>query len=371
MADDKRTLGNNLDSPSGRSSTQDPKWNFLQIDIGRLKAGSSLGFSLYRSDPSAGRVLRLAPNQEFTLEMKKELLVANKPMYMLRSEREDYLNHLETHFDDIIRDLRHDPQKAAQVAHDLTHHVMEKVMDSPNAQNIHQATKLIRGTVNLIVGSQDALFTLFLLAKHDYYTYTHSCNVGLFATGLVKYLIGEGRRLDPHALSVAFFFHDIGKSEVDSAIINKPGPLNSEEEEAMRAHTEMGLRVLKRLNILTTEALYVVFQHHERLDGSGYPQGLAGETIHPFARICAIADVYDALTSDRSYRPRMAPFEALSTMKQKMANHFDAEMLYRFIQMFQELAAQKAAASRKKGFQPLPSLVGPLSPGGGKGTADL
>ncbi|MBW2618142.1 MAG: HD-GYP domain-containing protein [Deltaproteobacteria bacterium] len=321
----------------------------MRVDIDQIKAGAPLGFGLYRSDTSAGRVLGLAPDQEFTSELKKELIEAGKPMYMIGSEREGYLAHLETNFDEIIRALQHDPQKATQVAHDLTRHVMEKVMDSPNAHNVHQATRLIRGTVDLIIASQEALFSLLLLAEHDYYTYTHSCNVGLFGTGLVKSLIGEGLQVDAQTLGAAFFFHDIGKSEVGLAILNKPGPLDPEEKASMQQHTEMGLRILKRLNVLTTEARYVVFQHHERLDGSGYPQGLAGEAIHPFARICAIADVYDALTSDRAYRPRMAPFEALSIMREKMANHFDPEMLYRFIQMFQELAAREAAAGPKKG----------------------
>ena len=348
MADNNTSHGNNPDKSSGRASAQDPKWSFMRIDIGQLQAGSPLGFGLYRSDPSAGRVLGLAPDQAFTPELKEELLEAGKPMYMLRGEREQYLTHLEAHYDEIIRDL-HDPQEMVQIAHDLTRHVMEKVMDSPNAQNVHQATKLIQGTVDLIVASEDALFSLLLLAEHDHYTYTHSCNVGLFGTGLIKSLIGEGLQADAHTLGAAFFFHDIGKSEVGSEIINKPGPLDPEETETMQAHTEMGLRILKRLNVLTTEARYVVFQHHERRDGSGYPQGLAGEAIHPFARICAIADVYDALTSDRAYRPKLAPFEALSIMREKMANHFDSEMLYRFIQMFQELAAREAGAGPKEG----------------------
>jgi len=321
----------------------------MRIDLGPLMTDSFLGFGLYRSDPSAGRVLDLPPDQTFTPELKAKLLKADKPMYILGSEREHYLAHLETHFDAIISGLQHDPVAAAKVAHDLTRSVMEKVMDSPNAQNVHQATKLIQGTVDLIIASEDALFTLLLLAEHDYYTYTHSCNVGLLATGLVKSLVGEGLQFDAHTLGAAFFFHDIGKSEVGLAIINKPGPLDPEETVTMQQHTEMGLRILKRLNVLTTEARYVVFQHHERRDGSGYPQGLAGEAIHPFARVCAIADVYDALTSDRAYRPKMAPLEALSLMREKMINHFEPKMLYRFIQMFQKMAAREAAAGPKKG----------------------
>ncbi|MBZ0257043.1 HD domain-containing protein, partial [bacterium] len=132
----------------------------------------------------------------------------------------------------------------------------------------------------------------------------------------------------------AFFLHDIGKTEIPYRILSKPGRLTDEEMEIMREHPLRGLRILKEAGELSEECSVIVSQHHERNDGSGYPYGLTGNQIHEYGKICAIADVFDALTMERSYKKPLTTFEALQIMKEKMPGHFDVELFRKFVQLF-------------------------------------
>ena len=99
----------------------------------------------------------------------------------------------------------------------------------------------------------------------------------------------------------------------------------------MRRHPLMGFKLLDETSQLTGESKIIVLQHHERIDGTGYPKGLCDREIHIYGRICAIADVYNALTTDRPYRKRMTPFDGLTLMRREMMNHFQKDLFERFV----------------------------------------
>jgi HD-GYP domain-containing protein (c-di-GMP phosphodiesterase class II) len=132
-------------------------------------------------------------------------------------------------------------------------------------------------------------------------------------------------------MGAGYFLHDIGKVRLDPAIINKQGKLTDEEMRKMRTHPYEGYRILSEADQLTEECKIIVMQHHEREDGNGYPLGLKGDGIHPYGRVCSIADVYDALTAVRSYKSRQTPFEALDIMKKQMISHFHRELFEEFV----------------------------------------
>ena len=119
-------------------------------------------------------------------------------------------------------------------------------------------------------------------------------------------------------LGAGFTLHDVGKSRVPLDILNKQGPLDDAEWDVIRTHPAQSANILKETGHLTAEARIVALQHHERFDGTGYPRKLKGKEIHKFAQICAIADVFDALTTNRAYRKAMGSFEALNVMKGDM-----------------------------------------------------
>lgn len=129
----------------------------------------------------------------------------------------------------------------------------------------------------------------------------------------------------------AFFLHDLGKVKIDQEILNKPGKLTEEEMEEMRRHPGHGFRLLHATKQLSEECRIIVLQHHERSDGSGYPRGLREGEIHSYGRICSVADVFDALTSDRPYRKALPPFDALKLMRSEMSHHFQKDIFEKFV----------------------------------------
>jgi putative nucleotidyltransferase with HDIG domain len=128
------------------------------------------------------------------------------------------------------------------------------------------------------------------------------------------------------------YLHDLGKLTIPDAILKKPGKLEPEEWERMKTHTALGEEMARRLGFLPPVTLEIIRHHHERWDGSGYPDGLAGETIPLLARIFALADVYDALTSERPYKPAWGHEEALVEIRRQAGRHFDPELARTFLQ---------------------------------------
>ncbi|OPY12028.1 MAG: Cyclic di-GMP phosphodiesterase response regulator RpfG [Syntrophus sp. PtaB.Bin001] len=212
--------------------------------------------------------------------------------------------------------------------------LMERLLESPTAENIHTAKKGLYDVVDLITSEGEMTKHLLDITSHDFYTYTHSANVGILSVSLSKALFGTSGNHNMRELGAAFFLHDLGKVRIDSSYINKPGKLTDEEMREMKRHPAHGFNILHKARELSTECKLIVLEHHERDDGRGYPRGLRGDEIHLYARICAIADVYDALTSMRSYKQPMAPFSALKLMKEEMIGHFHTELFEKFVKMF-------------------------------------
>lgn len=133
-------------------------------------------------------------------------------------------------------------------------------------------------------------------------------------------------------LEFGALLHDVGKISTPEAVLNKPGPLTPEERHIMQQHTIAGARIIESVPHLRPAKPYVLY-HHERWDGTGYPEGLAGNDIPRGGRLMAIVDVYDALTSDRPYHKGMPPEEALAFLQRESGRHFDPNMLPVFIEI--------------------------------------
>ena len=168
---------------------------------------------------------------------------------------------------------------------------------------------------------------------------------GLHILRMAKYcqLIGEALGLDDEAcrtLYLAAPMHDIGKIAIGDAILLKPGKLSPEERAVMEQHTACGYRILADSNSdLIRVAAEIAWCHHERWDGSGYPRGLAGTEIPLFARIAAVADVFDALTSERPYKQAWPPAQAAEHIAQNNGKHFDPACVSAFLKRWDDLLA--------------------------------
>lgn len=137
------------------------------------------------------------------------------------------------------------------------------------------------------------------------------------------------------ALSRGAYLHDLGKLATPDLVLHKPGPLTLDERAVMQQHAEAGHRIAQQLAFLPQAALDVVLYHHERWDGRGYPQGLVGDTIPLTARIFAVCDVYDALTSARPYKPAWTPAEALTEIAAQAGRHFDPYVVSAFLEVLE------------------------------------
>ncbi|WP_320172046.1 HD-GYP domain-containing protein [Maridesulfovibrio sp.] len=223
---------------------------------------------------------------------------------------------------------------AARRIHDESLNYARKFIDNVRhgkTIEVEEAEPIINQVIDSISENEPAALTLAFLKRYDEYTYTHSINVNLYAL-----LLGKAIGLDREKLKklgLAAMFHDVGKGRIPGKVLNKPGKLTDSEFAVMKGHPLLGLKVLSQVRGLENDVLRGVVEHHERYDGNGYPRQLKGEDIHPFARIIAISDVYDALTSVRVYKEAMTPAKTLSLMHKWKGTDFDPSFLNRFIRV--------------------------------------
>lgn len=191
---------------------------------------------------------------------------------------------------------------------------------------------LLSQTTDLLSKSRTSLHVFDILASlidSGDIIFTHSINVSLLAAVLGKWL-GYSQE-DIQLLSLAGLLHDIGKQMVPQEILTKQGKLTNEEFELLKSHAAKGYDILSQKN-LDSRICDAALTHHERCDGSGYPYGLKGDEIQPFAKIIAIADVYDAMTANRSYREPICPFEVIRRFEEDGYQKYDPHMIMVFLE---------------------------------------
>jgi len=175
---------------------------------------------------------------------------------------------------------------------------------------------------------RDLVRVLLTSVSHDQYTYRHSVQVGSICYYIAKW---HGyAEPDCVRIGTAGLLHDIGKARIPESILNKPGALTDEEFAFVRRHVEFGYELIRRSFKDEWYALGAL-QHHERLDGSGYPYGLKGDDIHPVGRIVAVADVYSAMISERSYRQKKHLLEVLREIYQMSFSQLDPHIVQTFL----------------------------------------
>jgi putative nucleotidyltransferase with HDIG domain len=162
-------------------------------------------------------------------------------------------------------------------------------------------------------GSNSRIFNmLHCIRDYDEMTYVHSVNVSLICNCFAKWL--DMPEEDKQIITLGGLLHDIGKITIPREILLKPDSLTPDEYEVVKTHTMKGYGILKEKRI-DDRIKMIALQHHERADKTGYPYGKSGDEIEPFAMIVAIADVYDAMTSDRVYRPKICPFDVVQALE--------------------------------------------------------
>ncbi len=212
--------------------------------------------------------------------------------------------------------------------------VSDVIHNVKNGHSIDTAStnEVSKTLVEDVLSAPDAIMNLMDIKSFDDYTFTHNINVST-----ISLFIGEALGLDKadlEDLGMGCMLHDVGKINIPLEILNKNGKLTDEEFAQMKSHPMKGYEILQRSKGISERAKRIALEHHEKFDGSGYPNRISKETISLFGRICAVADVYDALTTDRPYRVAMQPYDAMKILVAGMDKHFDPHILNTFIRKF-------------------------------------
>jgi HD-GYP domain-containing protein (c-di-GMP phosphodiesterase class II) len=184
--------------------------------------------------------------------------------------------------------------------------------------------------VDDLTGQGDQIMDLIDLKSFDNYTFMHSVNVSVL-TVLTAADLGKFTSFELRDMAMGALLADIGKAHIPIEIVQKKGRLTPDEFAAMKKHTNIGYELLLHKSQMKPLIASVALQHHEYFNGSGYPNNLAGGKIHVYSRYTMLADVYDSLTSDRSYKRRLPPLVGLEYLKLGSGTHFDPECLEHFI----------------------------------------
>ena len=228
------------------------------------------------------------------------------------------------HFDEEIEQAKEARVQATATIKDALEDVSAgKGLDVGKVQG---ATEIISES---ILRNVDAMVSLTRIKKHDPYTAMHCMNVCTLVVAM-----GQAGHIDVSQMSMivtAALLHDIGKTQVPLEILNKPGGFEPHELLEMRKHALYSGEILREAGGFSEEAIAIATQHHEMMDGTGYPLGLRGDDIHPYARMTAVADVYDALTAKRVYKPSMPMYQALIRINKNKGTEFEEAAVKLFV----------------------------------------
>jgi putative nucleotidyltransferase with HDIG domain len=212
--------------------------------------------------------------------------------------------------------------------------VAGRVWDSTTTEqqpDADAAQAMIDGLAHAVAQNRTALVALTALKEYDNYTFTHMVNVSILTMGQARGLGIDGPLLREFGL--AALMHDIGKVRTPAEILNKPDKLTDAEFTIMKRHTIDGAEILRKTPEIPALAPVVAFEHHLRLDGTGYPSGVGRSSLNLCTMLCSIADVYDAMRSQRNYQESFPTERILEVLKRNDGMQFDQHLVRRFVQL--------------------------------------
>jgi HD-GYP domain-containing protein (c-di-GMP phosphodiesterase class II) len=290
------------------------------MPISMCRPGMRLGKNLYNEE---GTVL-LAVNVELTQRLLDRLY-----KYGI-----DYLTIADSRTDDIIiQDVIQESTRVRGVRE--IRRTFRKLMEDSGKRGVvhyydlgRKFHDLLSTIIDDLSVHPDAMVMLTNINVTDSYLFQHSLNVCIYAT-MLGLSFGYNRE-DLMTLGLGAVLHDIGKTKIPKEILLKPAQLNKEEFEEMKNHTTYGFQILKEEPNISLISAHCAFQHHERLNGSGYPRGIAGNDIHEYARWIGLVDSYDAMTTTRVYRDPVLPHQAMEQLFTGSGTMYDQEKIALF-----------------------------------------
>jgi len=308
------------------------KTTYIAIDKSIVKENEAYEFPLFVASETENKMYLFKSANTPIIKSDMDKLASIEVLYINEHHRAHYLKY----YNSIVK---HEEKKyisfeqKATTIYKKASVILATLFANPDAVETYQASKnVVNELVDTVSDDDFDIDAIINIAEHEYSIMTHSINVSIYALSLGAHLKLNKLRLK--ALCEAALLHDIGKSKINPEIVNKEGELTDEEFEEIKKYPMLGYTIGIKLGIKNQEVLFGIRYHQEKMDGSGYSSGLSGENIPYIARIVAVCDIFDALTSKKSYREPMGAFEALLLMKTKMGKKLDGKVLNNMIEMF-------------------------------------
>jgi HD-GYP domain-containing protein (c-di-GMP phosphodiesterase class II) len=304
---------------------------FHPAPLATLRPFSGCSFELYLAIPCRighRYILYKAADIEFT-ERKRHELIENGVtiLYVRDTDAGEYYQYVDRTIGQVLASDEISPQEKSQVLYEASHSLVKSTFERPDSPLLLSTNeKVVTHTVSAIASEPALLRTMVSLFAYDYSLYTHSVHVAVLGTGLLLEM-GDRSEWEVRDSAMGFLLHDIGKSRVPAQIVRKPGMLSPWEIKQMERHPDHGVGLMQHQEVIRPAALQIIRDHHERLDGSGYPRQLAAPSLSVETRVCSAADVFDALTSHRVYKPAMSAYNALRNIFSRMSHELDHEVL--------------------------------------------
>ena len=295
--------------------------NMMRLKSTRsLKQGAILAQPIYNE---RGHIL-IQRDMHLTLTMIRRLINQGITYVYVKDETNNFVE-----FNSVI------PNELRVKATNVIKNTFDELKENPITEKAYileskgnQLSAVVKDIVGEMKNKDEAVSLLTDILISDDYTFQHSLNVTIYSLAIgTKLKMSEKELAD---LGVGAMLHDIGKIFIDKDILQKSDRLTDEEFKVMKSHTQLGFDFIRKMTDLPAVVAHCAYQHHERLDGSGYPRGMKGNGIHKYAKIIGIADVFDAITSNRVYREAMLPHVGLEILYAGAVNIFDRDMVEAF-----------------------------------------
>ncbi|MBI5267261.1 MAG: HD-GYP domain-containing protein [candidate division Zixibacteria bacterium] len=305
---------------------------FVPIYLDSIRVDSVINFDLYLL-VNKQLVLYRAANLPFTERTRMKLLDNRVDrLFVAQEDRGQYQRYIEQNLPKILADPSVQEIKKAGILYETSTNLVKDVLSNPTfGENIQRSRELVTNAVDYILKGRDAFLSLLKITSFDYYTYTHSVNVCTFSIALAQQCGFDDEEF-LHELGTGALLHDVGKSRISERILNKRSALTPIEFEIMKKHPKWGMEILEETDQIAQASYYPVLQHHERGDRRGYPSGLSLDEMHTYSKIVAIADSFDAMTTERVYQRAMDSYPALKIML-SLSGAYDEQLLRSFVEL--------------------------------------
>lgn len=326
----KKILQNKIKSKLAKS-VKKTSHSYVLFDKRLLKEGDELKFDLFYYPSPSYISLFLQSDTVIDIENKKKLQEVEN-VYIPDFDRDRYKLFIENSLHDVVKNDNISLDEKADIIYKTTSELVDSIFNNPETLgNVQRSKKIVTPILESILHNKNTISSYMKIIEYDYYTHTHSLNVSIYALALGAELKLNKDTLK--SLGQSALLHDIGKSKIEKKIVNKDERLNFYEFEEVKMHTELGYDIAKNIGITDKDILDGIRHHHEKLDGLGYPDGIGGDDISLFPRVIGVCDVFDALTTKRTYKEAVQSYEALYLMKTRMHTHLDLNLIDAFIKI--------------------------------------